>query len=108
MSQDTTRRRKESSTSKAQNPRFSKPISTSHQALMDSPIHTHFEGDNSECVNPKVVSESFRQVQFPQDLKYYAGAAFENSPPASQLPMPPAWMLSKKNSDYRSASNNEA
>jgi hypothetical protein len=37
-----------------------------------------------------------KQATTPNILKYYAGAPFENSPPASQLPMPPAWMLSRK------------
>jgi len=31
--------------------------------------------------------------------KYYAGAPFECSPPASDLPMPPACLLSKKTSE---------
>lgn len=40
-------------------------------------------------------TERIKYVTTAKKLDYYAGAPFENSPSASELPMPPIWMLSK-------------
>lgn len=57
---------------------------------MQQQQHHHHDHQKNQCCK--------------KDFSYYAGAGFENSPPASQLPLPPIdWVCAKKNISSKTA-----